>query len=196
MLTLSCSKNPREGSKKSWDGKPRGSGQSHRILLVPRGGWVPLTLGQPLKRLCPHLPHFCFKVPAQKRYFQTEGPQPPPWAPFTTALALGTNQSSPPTSPTIAPDVTAGDGWAQGPAGSGHLVVLSLQSQRFLCQLAWPPHSALPPALFSKGSRWGNTVPSHQLGVPVQYKFHQWSFLSCLSWAVSDREDRRPSRPV
>lgn len=95
MLTLSCSKNPREGSKKSWDGKPRGSGQSHRILLVPRGGWVPLTLGQPLKRLCPHLPHFCSKVPAQKRYFQTKGPQPPPWAPFTTALALGTNQSSP-----------------------------------------------------------------------------------------------------
>lgn len=75
-------------------------------------------------------------------------------------------------------------------------MVLSLQSQRFLCQLAWPPHSALPPALFSKGSRWGNTVPSHQLGVPVQYEFHQWSFLSCLTWSVSDREDRRPSRPV
>lgn len=149
-----------------------------------------------LEKALPSPPPLLLQSSSPKEIFPNRRASAPSLGPLHDCLGSGDQPKFPPTSPTIAPDVTAGDGWAQGPAGSGHLVVLSLQSQRFLCQLAWPPHSALPPALFSKGSRWGNTVPSHQLGVPVQYKFHQWSFLSCLSWAVSDREDRRPSRPV
>lgn len=64
----------------------------------------------------------------------------------------GLKHAPPPASPTIALDVAAGEGWAQGPAGSGHSVVLSLPSQQTLCQLPDLTQHFLQPT-FQSG--WG-----------------------------------------
>ena len=83
------------------------------------------------------------RVPAMKRGTSKPKGPGPSCGPLHGYLGSG-DLRSPPASPTIAPDVAAGERWVQGPASSGHLVVLLLQSQHILCQLARPPHSALP----------------------------------------------------
>lgn len=192
MLTLSGSKNPREGSEESWDGKLRGSGQNHRILLVPRGGWVPLVkaLPSPPPRLLPSS--------SPKETFPNQRASAPSLGPLHDCLGSGDQPKFPPTSPTIAPDVAAGDGWAQGPAGSGHLVVLSLQNQHFLCQQSLASSLSTSSSPLSKGSRWGNAVSPQPpaLSPSSAQSPSERSFLSCLPWAARDKEERGPSRPV
>lgn len=101
--------------------------------MGPREGWVPSLPLSPHLSLTspPPLPGFS-EVPTLKKDASKPKISSPLHAPAPAAWALGTE---PPISPTIALDVAAGEGWAQGPAGSGHSVVLSLRSQRILCQL-------------------------------------------------------------
>lgn len=77
----------------------------------------------------------------EERHVQTKGPQPPPRLPGLWGL-------KPPCLPENCTRCGCRGGVGAGPAGSGQSVVLSLRSQRVLCQLARPPHSALPPAHF------------------------------------------------
>lgn len=137
---------------------------------------------QPLEKALPSPPPLLFQSSSPKeRHFQTKGPQPPPRAPSMTALALGTNQSSPHyphhcTRCGCGGWVGAGPSWQWSLGGP-------LPAESAVPAPAGPPGSSLSTSSrpLSKGSRWGSTVPSHHLRVPVQRKLHQWSFLSGLT---------------
>ena len=115
--------------------------------VLEKGGFLPFPLTSHLsfQKALTSPPLFLgfSRVPALKRGTSKPKGPGPSCGPLHGYLGSGDLQS-PPASPTIAPDVAAGEGWVQGPAGSGHLVVLLLQSQHILCQLARPPHSAFP----------------------------------------------------
>lgn len=96
MPALYCSKNPGAGQGElGW----KTEGEVARVMefswFLEKGG-SPHSISS-LKRLCPHLPPplLLQSSSPEERHFQTERPQPPPWAPSMTAWALGTNQSSP-----------------------------------------------------------------------------------------------------
>lgn len=191
MLTLSGSKNPREGSEESWDGKLRGSGQNHRILLVPRGGWVPLVkaLPSPPPRLLPSS--------SPKVTFPNQRASAPSLGPLHDCLGSGDQPKFPPHFPHHCARcgcggwVGAGPSWQWSlggplPAESAFPVPAEpgLLTQHFL-QPAFQrqqmgQHSPQPPALSPSSPQ----SPTER------------SFLSCLPWAARDKEERGPSRPV
>lgn len=133
------------------------SGQSHRILSVLEKGGSPNPVS-PLKRLCPHPsppPLLLQSSSPKERHFQTKGPQPPPWAPSMTALALGTNQSSP-HYPHHYARCGCGGWVGKGPSWQWSFGG-PLPAESAVPAPAWPPHSALPLDHFPKAAADGAT---------------------------------------